>query len=82
MRHLSLQSVVTPNKLPACPLSARSSSIPYSSCTTLLAGETVYLDQRSFYNPEPRDTDDSAPPPVGVGLTQVSRALLGLGFKV
>jgi hypothetical protein len=40
-------------------------------CLSLSLGDNIYVDQRSFYNPEPRDVDDSAPPPVGVGLTQV-----------
>jgi len=39
---------------------------------SLKLGEDYFLDKRSFYNPEPRGSDDSAAPPVGVGLMQAA----------
>ena len=47
----------------------------------LALGETIFLDQRSFFNPEPRPkgggmvgtiADPSEDPPIGVGLTQAA----------
>jgi hypothetical protein len=40
---------------------------------TLAQGKQIFVDKRSFYNPEPRTGDPSADPPVGVGLAQAAR---------